>query len=114
MSWYPRPLAPVVRRAIHALLDDAMLDAFGFPHPSPGVRGLLESALKLRGRAVRRLPTRREPKFFTERPNRSHPAGHEIASLGPPRLIEARRGRREGGASVSTPDAPGALHEPRR
>lgn len=89
-SWYPRPLTPLVRRAIHALLDDAVRDAFGFPRPSPILRGSIDAALKLRARVVRRLPPRREPNFFTDRPNRSHPPDYDIDSLGPPRLIEVR------------------------
>ena len=42
-SWYPPVLAPVVRGAINALLDDTMLGAFGFPRPLPGTRGLIGS-----------------------------------------------------------------------
>ena len=34
-SWFPRFLAPVVRSAIYALLDDRLIEAFGFPQPSP-------------------------------------------------------------------------------
>jgi hypothetical protein len=90
-SWYPRPLTPLVRLAIYALLDDVMLDAFGFPRPLPGLRGLIGSVLKLRGRIVRWLPRRRKPKFFTSRPTRTHPAGYQIDSLGPPRLVAAQR-----------------------
>ena len=90
-SWYPRPLAPVVRWAIHALLDDAMLQAFGFPRPLPGARGLIGGVLRLRGRIVRWLPPRRRSNFFTDRRNRTHLRGYEIASLGPPRLVAAER-----------------------
>lgn len=90
-SWYPRPLAPIVRSAIYALLDDAMLDAFGFPRPKPAMRGLLSTALQLRGRVVRWLPARRKPNFFTSNPNRTHPKGYEIDALGPPKLIAAQQ-----------------------
>jgi len=86
-SWYPRPLAPIVRLAIYALLDDAMLDAFGFPRPLPGTRTLVGGALKLRGGIVRWLPPRREASFFMDRPNRTHAHGYEIRALGPPRLL---------------------------
>jgi len=92
-SWYPRPLAPVVRWTIHALLDDAMLDAFGFPRPPPGARQLVDGLLKLRGRIARRLAPRRTPEFFSDRPNRTHHHGYEIDSLGPPRLIAAEKKR---------------------
>lgn len=98
-SWYPRPLAPVVRLTIYALLDDAMLDAFGFPHPLPGVRGLIGGVLRLRAQIVRWLPPRRKPYFFTDRINRTHPQGYEIDSLGPPVLIAAER--RKAAASPS-------------
>jgi hypothetical protein len=93
-SWYPRFLAPVVHNAIYALLDDAMLDAFGFPRPLPGSRALIGGALKLRGRLIRWLPPRREPNFFTDRPNRTHPDGYDIRDLGPPRLVSAERSGR--------------------
>lgn len=95
-SWYPRPLAPVVRATVRALLDDTMLDAFGFPRPFPGTRGLISGALKLRGWIVRWLPARREPNFFTDRANRTHAQGYEIESLGPPGLVDAKRSRTPG------------------
>lgn len=98
-TWYPRPLAPVVRGAIHALLDDSMLDAFGFPRPSTRARALVGGVLSLRGRIVGWLPARRKPSFFTDRANRTHPRGYEIRALGPPRLIEAERDRAAGAPS---------------
>jgi hypothetical protein len=103
-SWYPRPLAPVVRATVHALLDDAMLDAFGFPHPLPGTRGVIGGALKLRGRIVRWLPARRKPNFFTRRTNRTHARGYDIGSLGPPGLVAAEKGRAAEAASQDRQD----------
>ena len=94
-SWYPRPLAPVVRAVIHALLDDAMLDAFGFPRPLPGARALIGGMLTLRGWIVRWLPRRRKPNFFTDRFNRTHPQGYDIGSLGPPGLVAAETRRHD-------------------
>jgi hypothetical protein len=94
-SWYPAFLKPFVDFSIYALLDDAMLAAFGFPRPLPLTRPMLRGALKLRGRLVRFLPPRREPHFFTDNPNRTHPKGYEIAALGPPRLVEAERRKHE-------------------
>lgn len=96
-SWAPRPLAPVVRRAIYAMLDDEMLEAFGFPRPLPLTRALVSGALKLRARVIRLLPPRGEAHFFTDDRNRTWPEGYQIDRLGPPRLVgqEAReRGRR--------------------
>ncbi len=96
VSWYPRALAPAVRLAIHALLDDIMLDAFGFPRPSPRTRRIVQGLLRLRGRIVRWLPPRRAPSFFTDRPNRTHPRGYAIGDLGPPGLVAAQRRRTAG------------------
>lgn len=93
-SWYPRLLAPVVHYSIYALLDDAMLAAFGFPRPLPFSRGMTAGALRLRGWLVRRLPAPGKPNFFTGRGNKTWPKGYRIAELEPPRMAEAPdRGR---------------------
>lgn len=97
-SWYPRALAPLVHYSIYALLDDAMLAAFGFPRPLPGTRAALGAALRLRGAVTGLLPPRRAPHFFTDEPNRTHPRGYEIARLGPPRLVAAEARREKPGA----------------
>jgi hypothetical protein len=86
-SWWPRVAAPMVHHAIYAILDPSMLEAFGFPRPLPTERALVRGALKLRGKLVRWLPSRKTPHFFTDSPNRSHPRGYEIANLGPPALV---------------------------
>jgi hypothetical protein len=101
-GWYPRPLAPLVRRGIYALLDEPMLEAFGFPRPHPILRRMVGATLAARGRLIRWFPVRRTPNFFTDRRNRTHPKGYEIRDLGPERLREAAR-RREG--LSDTPDA---------
>ena len=90
-SWYPRVLAPLVHYGIYALLDDAMLAAFGFPRPLPFSRSMAAGALRLRGRLVRWLPARSTPNFVTGRGNRTWPRGYRIAELGPPRMIEAEQ-----------------------
>lgn len=86
-SWGPRVMAPMVHHVIYAVLDDLMLEAFGFPRPLPAARALVRGSLKLRGHLVRWLPPRKDPHFFTDSTNRSHPRGYEIANLGPPRLV---------------------------
>ena len=95
-SWFPRFTAPVVNYGIYALLDDAMIESFGFRRPLPGTQALARGALKLRGRLVRWLPPRREPHFFTDDRNRTYPSGYQIGELGPPRLIAAEEKRRRG------------------
>jgi mpaB/rubber oxygenase-like protein len=96
VAWFPRMFTPVVRYSIYAMLDDTMIAAFGFPKPLPLTRALLRAALTLRGRAVRWLPPRRVPHFFTDSPTRTYPRGYRIAELGPPRLVAAERRRAQG------------------
>jgi hypothetical protein len=98
-SWFPAVFAPLVRYAIYAMFDDETVAAFGFPRPLPLTRPLLRGALKLRGGVVRWLPPRREPHFFTDSPNRTHPDGYRIADLGPRRLVDAERRRQTGDAT---------------
>ncbi len=73
----------VVRRISFATMDDALLDAFAFPHPSRVTRGLVRGALMARGRVVRFLPPRTEPYFARQLPQvRSYPDGYRVAELG--------------------------------
>jgi hypothetical protein len=96
VSWAPRIFTPFVRYGIYAMLDDAMIAAFGFPQPLPWTRTMLRGALRLRGRAVRWFPPRREAHFFTDSPNRTHREGYRISELGPPRLVAAEKEMRGG------------------
>src|SRR6185503_13460648 len=90
-SWAPRVFTPFVRYGIYAMLDDVMLESFGFPKPLPMTRGLLHGALKLRGRVIRFFPPRKKAHFFTDNPNRTHRNGYEIGNLGPPKLVAAEQ-----------------------
>ena len=83
-SWFPRPMAPLVRSAIYAMLDDPLLEAFGFPRPSALMRRLVPASLRLRGRLLRLWPPRRRPRLRTESGHRSYPDGYTIEGLGPP------------------------------
>lgn len=94
VSWFPRLVAPAVRASIYALLDDVLLDAFGFPKPHPLWRAMVQAGLRVRGRIVRWLPPRRSPHFFTDDPNRTHPHGYELDQLGPPNLVQAEKRQR--------------------
>ncbi|MCL6289362.1 oxygenase MpaB family protein [Streptomyces sp. 43Y-GA-1] len=82
-SWYPAPLAPVVRGASLALLDDSLLRAFRYRRPGPVAQGLTRGALRLRARAVRLLPPRRTPHYARQNPEiKGYPEGYEVAELG--------------------------------
>jgi hypothetical protein len=73
----------VVRRISFATMDDALLDAFAFPHPTRLFRGLVRGALRARGRVVRFLPPRTEPFFARQLPQvRSYPDGYAVEELG--------------------------------
>jgi len=84
-SWFPRPLAPLVRAGVHALLDPPLREAFGFPAAPRVVRRLVPAGMALRRRALRLLPPRRTPRLRTEGRHRSYPEGYTIEALGPPK-----------------------------
>jgi hypothetical protein len=83
VSWFPRVLSPVVRSAIHALLDDRLIIAFGFPKPSPLTCWLIQGSLRARATLARFLPPRRYPRLRTEIHHPSYPSGYTIEGLGP-------------------------------
>ena len=84
LSWFlPAPLRRLGEPAIYAMLDEPLLEAFGFPKPSPALRRLVESALKMRGRLIRLLPERRQPRLHTGPRRPTYPKGYRIEELGP-------------------------------
>jgi hypothetical protein len=83
LGWYlPKPLWPLGRPFVHALMDDALLDAVGLPRPHPLIRRIAEGAVRLRSRIVRRLPPRHRPRLITRQRNRTYPRGYRIEDLG--------------------------------
>jgi hypothetical protein len=83
VGWFPRFLAPLVRSAIYALLDDRLIAAFGFPQPSRLMRWLVPGALRVRAKVARLMPLRRHPRFRTETRHPTYPSGYVIEELGP-------------------------------
>jgi hypothetical protein len=73
-----------VRSAIYALLDDRLIEAFGFPRPSLLMRWLVPGALRLRATGARFLPPRKNPRRRTEMGHPTYPEGYVIEQLGPP------------------------------
>lgn len=83
LSWYlPKPLWPLGRPFVHAMMDDRLLDAVGLPHPHPMIRRFTEGAVRLRSRIVRRLPPRRGPRLITQERHPTYPNGYSIDELG--------------------------------
>ncbi|MFJ8199561.1 oxygenase MpaB family protein [Streptomyces sp. NPDC096152] len=105
-SWYPRPLAPVLRASTLALLDEPLLRAFRYEPPPAFARAVVRGAVRARGRAVRLLPPRRAPHFARQNWEiKSYPGGYRPADLGT-RPVPGVRGCpvRHNGASSGAPD----------
>ncbi|MCF3118400.1 DUF2236 domain-containing protein [Streptomyces arenae] len=82
-SWYPRPLAPLLRNVTLALLDEPLLCAFRYEQPGTVTRSLVRGAVRLRGRAVRLMAPRRAPHYARQnREIKGYPDGYEVAELG--------------------------------
>jgi hypothetical protein len=83
LSWFPqwmkKPLIPIT----YTLLDDTILDAFGFEHPTPFLRHTIENILKLRAKILQFFPPRNQPDFVIDHPTRTYPHGYEIDNLDP-------------------------------
>ena len=85
LGWFlPAPLRRLGEPAIYAMLDEPLLEAFGFPRPSPRMRRLVEGGLKMRGRFIRPLPERHGPRLRTGPRRPTYPGGYRIEELGPP------------------------------
>ncbi|WP_030370162.1 oxygenase MpaB family protein [Streptomyces rimosus] len=94
-GWYG-PLAPMVRGASIALLDNSLLDAFRYERPRPAVRAAVRGALRLRAKSVRLLPPRRRPHYARQNPEiKGYPNGYVVSDLG-----TFPQGRPKGGCPV--------------
>ena len=83
VTFYPRPLRPLMRRFSIALLDDHLREAFGYPRPPALLARLAHGSLVARGRLVRWLPPRRRPQLLRDTHRvRSYPGGFMIERLG--------------------------------
>jgi hypothetical protein len=69
--------------AIYALIDEALLEAFGFPRPPRAVRAAVEGALRARARAVALLPPRRRPRLRLRRRTMTYGRDWALEDLGP-------------------------------
>lgn len=92
LSWFPKPLRPVVKPQVYAMMDDAMIAAFGFPAPTQAQRRQVERLLRWRGNLLRLLPPRRRGDFYVEHPQRSYPQGYSLKDIGPPTMLSRLNG----------------------
>jgi len=82
-TFYPRPLAPIIRIFSLSLMEPHLLEAFGYPEPGRLARTLSRGALKARARVVALLPARRKPAYVRDMPRiKSYPHGFNTEDLG--------------------------------
>ncbi|GAB3135018.1 oxygenase MpaB family protein [Tsukamurella serpentis] len=82
-SFYPPPLAPLLDLFSRAVMDEPLLRAFHYRRPSPVVRFLAVSALKLRAAVVAKMPARREPQHVYDMPRiKTYPRGFTVEQMG--------------------------------
>lgn len=83
LGWFlPKFLRPIGRPFIYALLDVALLKAFGFPQPPKAIRMLVAAALKSRAFFVGLLPERKKPLLRSKQSKRSYPEGYKLQEVG--------------------------------
>jgi ER-bound oxygenase mpaB/B'/Rubber oxygenase, catalytic domain len=85
LAWFPGLPKRFGAEAIYALMDEPLLDAFGFPRPPRALRSAVEGALRARARVVALLPPRRRPRLRTRRRTRTYGRRWELEGLGPVR-----------------------------
>jgi hypothetical protein len=103
LGWFPRVLHPIVRPAIYAMMEDALIKGFGFPRPTGTMRRLVRGSLRLRAGIQRCLPGRRRPFLRTELTHRTYPNGYSIEQLGPSIAPAGNGGRIESSLIESSP-----------
>ncbi|TDC99943.1 DUF2236 domain-containing protein [Saccharopolyspora terrae] len=81
-SWYPRPIAPVLKHAAKAAMDPPLLAALRYPKPSATARKIAHWALYVRAQLLRVGPTRPDSRPVLP-VSLSYPNGYEIEELGP-------------------------------
>lgn len=82
-TFYLKPVRPLIEPFSRSVMDDALLDAFGYRRPNAVVRAASIAGLKLRGKAVAYLPKRRRPQRAQDMSRvRSYPNGYAIERLG--------------------------------
>ncbi|HEX5657187.1 MAG TPA: oxygenase MpaB family protein [Polyangiales bacterium] len=85
VRWFPRPLAPLVRNAVYALLDPPVRTSFGFPAAPAPFQRAIERTLRARARVLAHLPARTSLGTPTgEIMLRVRKPDHAIDALGPP------------------------------
>ncbi len=80
--YLPKPLWPLGRTFLYAMMDEPLLDAFGYPHPPSLIRKSVTGGLTLRSKIMRYWPERKKPLLGTQRKRPTYPEGHKIEEVG--------------------------------
>ena len=84
-SWFPAPFSPLTKRAVYSVMEDHVLDAFGFPRPTRVERRAVEGALRARAVILNKMRRpRTTPQIQSDEPHRAYPTLPPIEHLGPP------------------------------
>jgi hypothetical protein len=84
LSWFPGLPRRFGAQAIYALMDEPLLDAFGFARPPQALRAAVEASVRFRARLVALLPPRRRPRLRTRRRTRTYGREWQLEGLEPP------------------------------
>ena len=84
LAWFPGLPKRFGAQAIYTLMDEGLIDAFGFPHPPRALRAAVETSLNARARLVALLPPRRRPRPPTRRRTRADGRERPLETQGPP------------------------------
>lgn len=80
--YLPRRAIPLARPAVHAMMDDPLRNAMGFPAPPAWLQRAVPAGLRLRARVLRWQPKRRRPIYQTRKRRRAYPDGYAVEKLG--------------------------------
>jgi hypothetical protein len=82
-TFYPRPMAPIIRPAARSVMDQPLLNAFGYQRPPTVAVKAANALLRGRGQLMRIFPARRTPALAEHYDRmRSYPGGFALKNLG--------------------------------
>ena len=90
LTWFPGLPRRFGAQAIYALMDEPLLNAFGFPHPPRAVRAAVENGLRARAMLVAALPARRRPRLRVPRRTKTYGRDWRVETLGPAEPAEPK------------------------
>ena len=83
LTFYPSVLSRPMELFSRALMDDPLLEAFGYRRPPSPVVAAARTGLRARARVEALLPARRTPVHFRDvRRMRTYPDGYDVEALG--------------------------------